>query len=516
LASGNRDGKPKKPVKTTLSDQDLAHLALEGLLTGLGLGADWEQLKDAPVNDPTDELCSTCAKLLEVAHDIGQAFFADDRPNNQFALYNLAHSRILLRNFGNLQNLLGEDEANSPDTNSGDKTDNSSLNRVTSAMAALSSMISNYAAHSLDSDPDSDKSISSTLTKYFNRDSFRMSKRENYGIALFFLIGLAARADYNFESDKMLSASPAIQNVILEARSVLSEDGATPAQIGQRAVEALTRSRFAKLAHIFLGGLLEVGATDFKNLWRPLFGENPSAHTKLSGRDSAERHYVCYRLTSSERDVEVLKSFLVFQAPGLVKPTQTRREHFAMKAFTQYDSGLMRSVGAVVELGEEIVGFASRRQQQEDPAPGLLNPDQFRGATMLIFGKIWFVAGKGVLLGMLMTTNQKSRNMACPILCLRSNATHSDDADLSVINRSQFVEDMCKNTWLEAGEDADPKALGDYLWHSLLSRPAGNVVYEPDNDGPDCAGCPPIVAPEISPRGLGNAFRDHGFSMKGS
>ncbi len=500
------------------SANDLADWALEGLLTKFGHEADWARLKTHTVDEPPAALCHTCAELVKACKSIGIAIRSEDRPNNQFALYNLYFSRVLLKEMKALSGIARDEPVNADGPSALNEKNDSSLNRITSAMAIMWSTMSNHAAHSQLDAQESDENIASTLTKYFTRENFRMTKRENYGAALFFLIGLAARAEYSFEGEKVLGASPAIFSFVLEAQATLSADNATPVLIDKRVVETLERGRMAQLAHTFLGGLLEVGITDVKRLWKPLFGEKSSAHARLSNRVSAERHYVCYRLTSSERDVEVLKSFLVVQAPGFVEDTQNRRDHFAMKVFTNYDSAPMRSVGAVVELGEEIVGFASRRKDIDEDTSILLNPDQFHGATMLNFKQVWFTKGNGILMGMLMTSNQKSRSMACPVLCIRTDAIHSSQVNLGVINPDQLIADMLTHTRLAvaapSSDTADHKKLASYVWDALLSRPAENVVYTPQNDDEtDRSGGPPIVAPDISPRSLANKFQRLGFSM---
>lgn len=511
MPSEDRDVRSKKNSNTAPSANQLADWALQGLLTGFGCNQDRVQHLKNRADEPPDAVCKTCADILEASREIGQALWSDERPNNQFALFNLVHARALIRALSqssNASNNAGDDLRQSLDGRSGSDLP---LNRVTSAMAKFRSEIAVYAAYSTETDIDVSESISSTLTKYFTRENFRMSKRENYGIVLFFLIGLAHREAFDFEDDKVLKASPAIKNLFLEAQAGLADDEPSPSLVCERVVEALSRSRIALLSHKFLGGLLEIGATDVRHLWRPLFAESPVNHVRLSHQASIERHYVCYRLTSSEQDLEALKSFLVFQSPGYVKTTaQTRREHFAMKAYTQYDSDLMRSVGAVVELGEQIVGFASRGKQADEEEPGLLHPSQFRGATMLAFNKIWFTAQKGVLLGMLMTTNQVGRNVSCPILCLRTEATHSDDVELGIVGKDSLADDISQFSCMQEGRSPDKTAFNDFIWDLLLSRPAENVEYDSESK----FGAPPIVAPDVRPRGLLRKLAGFGFSMQ--
>lgn len=511
-----RDGSPSNN-KAIPSGVVLGQLALNGLLAKFDVEGDWERYRAHPVGEPPRSACKVCLDLLMAAKQIGQAIAAEPAPNNQFALYNLYIARLL----PNLARQAIRAAADDLEADNGQrKEDKDSVNRLSTGIDKLLNEMATLAAYVEPNVEGNDTSAISSLTKYFTRASWDMKKHEHYGIALFFLISIAASAGHDVGQDKVLIGSPAIYNIFLEAQAALTSADAKPELISKKVVEAIGRGRFALKSKIYLGGLLEAGATDITHLWKPLFGEDPQDHDRLSSRDSAEAHYISYRLTSSEENAEVVKSFLVFQAPGYVLGGKSRRDHFAVKAFTKYDTEMMRSVGAVVGLGNEIVGFASRRKQQPfSTEPDLPRSSDFRGATMLIFSQNWFTNDiaevQGILLGMLLTTNQKGRNTACPIMCLRSNATHSDQAGLGVISGNDLVEDILKYTRLAAGADSDAAAMQRYIWSTLLlARPATNVKVGADPHGDsEWIGYPPIVAPDLTPRGLMKKLSAFGYEM---
>ncbi len=108
-----------------------------------------------------------------------------------------------------------------------------------------------------------------------------------------------------------------------------------------------------------LGGMLELGNFGSAALWHRFFGD---ATNDISGNDSRERHYVCYRFSSSEERPWINKSFLVFQSPGRVKGSNSLRHHFAFKLFYRNSLGILRrSAGAVIQIGQQSPAMVVRR-----------------------------------------------------------------------------------------------------------------------------------------------------------
>ena len=134
---------------------------------------------------------------------------------------------------------------------------------------------------------------------------------------------------------------------------------------------------------------------------------------------------------------------------------------------------------------------------------------------MLAFHKDWFNKDASVLVGMVMTTNRDERNMASPIICLRTDATdHSAvglDAETGqkVLNLEEFVEDACANTWLQAKAECKPQELAEWIWSLLLGQP----YEDADWDSGDPAGTPPILAPNMRSDNLIDKMNNLGFSL---
>ncbi len=429
MTSDNNQKIGKKPTYKLPSQQELKNRALSGLFQGLGNEVDWRQRQEAPGTDPTDALIDAAKKLLAAAEDIGTEIRSSEAANNQFALYNLAYPRILLEELK--KKGTAEVKVKIVDKN----LETAPLNRTARAIADLQEELSSIANSDGANENGVGKNVASGVTKYFNRQNVTMTQRENYGFILFFHIGIAKHEGFSLTDEKVLKASPSIFGMVKDAAGMLADNRSSPAQLAGEVAEALTNRRDQRNAISYLGGLMELGKTDIRDLWSPLFGKLKKDHDALSRKVSEERHYVCYRLTSSLVNVRVLKSFLVFQAPGRVahRP-DNRRDHFSVKAFTKYDGGITRSVGAIVPLGKEVVCFASRRDKAEEQENGgWQSPSNFRGATMLIFPEQWFQSKSGVLSGMLMTTNQDTRTASCPIICIPSCAPHSDDVKLGQI-----------------------------------------------------------------------------------
>ncbi|MCK0095636.1 hypothetical protein MWU60_08645 [Yoonia sp. F2084L] len=506
MTSANSKKNTNKPAFKLPDPTALKNRALLGLFQGLGLENDWTQRQEAPREDPSDALVGAARALLVAADKIVTEIRGSSAANNQFALYNLAYPRILLEELKRM----GTAEAKVKIVDK--KEEQAPLNRIALAVAEIREELSSIA------DPDGSredgvgKNVSSGVTKYFNRQNFTMTQCENYGFILFLHIGISKSEGFSLTDEKVLRASPSIFGMVRDAAGILSDNCGTPDQLAEEVTEALTTRRDQRNAISYLGGLMELGKTDIRDLWSPLFGKLKKDHDILSRNVSEERHYVCYRLTSSLVNVRVLKSFLVLQAPGRVKhKPDSRRDHFAVKAFTKYDGGMTRSVGAIVPLGKEVVCFASRRDKAEEQESGGWQPPiNFRGATMLIFSEQWFQGKSGILSGMLMTTNQDTRTASCPIVCVPSCAPHSDDVELGQIEFNQLVEDMCRYTRLTGARDANSGDLERYILEKLLQS-HGLETQEVD---PSWPGGPPVVAHNIKPADLRTSFQRFGYEVR--
>lgn len=479
-----------------------------GLFKGFG-----HTLSNADINGGLhdargDEIADLASKLCIFAEQFGKNIRTQDRPNNQFALYNLAYPSRFAKFMEHL--------------NATDYFDDTGVKATISnhgfatAVSMLRDKLDNLAAHGEDIAPESHvSSIADTLTKYFKRDKFKMNKNRNYGFVLFFHVGLAREMGFDFDDDEVLQASPAIRGVFVDALAILNSPSASPDAFFERIEATLDRGQARRDTTIFLGGLTEVGKADFRSLWNPLFKESKKEHKTLSQGPSLERHFVCYRLTSSNENIEIQKSFMVLQSPGRLPQEQhLRRKHFAMKVYTRYESTMVRSVGAIVPLGNEIVGFASRREIQEDDNDRTvewLDPTTFRGATMLIFNDKWFKSRRGLLLGMLTTTNQQRRNISCPILCVQSDKDHSKHVGLDLIMKQDLVPDMLKHTRLVEDGIVDPAGLTSYFWDMLWSTYYGQLE---DAEGSEFKEkFPPVMSRNLEPSSVRRQLVRFGYTL---
>lgn len=484
----------------TANAEGLSTLALKGLFLGFGHCMSDLDTQGGLQDERADDIADLAQRLCVVADIFGTILRDKTTPNNQFALFNLAYpSRFAAR----MKQTEVEDVF---DTASGKPS--LSLNGLADAICTLRRKLETLAAHHDDTPTDEKTNrIASTLTKYFTRQNFAMNERAHYGFILFFHIGLARELQFDFDDDEVLQASPAVLDVFTDGLAMLHRADTSPEALLEALHDTLERGQASRDSTVFLGGLTEVGKADFRSLWDPLFGQNKKDHKTLSQGMSLQRHFVCYRLTSSIERIEVLKSFMVLQSPGRLKEEpHLRRKHFAMKVYTQYDATLVRSVGAVLPLGNEIVGFASRREMQEDDKDRTsewLDPTTFRGATMLIFGDTWFKSKRGLLLGMLTTTNKDRRNISCPVLCIQTDKDHSGHVALDVIMKQDLVSDMLQHTRLQALEAADEDGLTEYAWSLLWATYQGRLALA---DAPENGSkLPPVMARSQDP---GSVRRD--------
>lgn len=509
LTRANGAKSARKTAMPAPDAEGLSILAVKGLFRGFGQELSNIDTHGGLQDDRADSIAKLAAQLCDVAELFGKHIRTQERPNNQFALFNLAYpSRF--SNF--MKRIEVADHFECSDVKPALK-----IHRLASAISLMRDKLDNLAAHSDDAAPTARAaSIADTLTDYFKREAFKMNKVRNYGFVLFFHIGLAQELGFDFDDDEVLQASPAIRDVFVNALAILNGPTEAPAAFLERMAETLERDQARRDTTVFLGGLTEVGKADYRLLWNPLFEESKNEHKKLSQGPSLERHFVCYRLTSSNETLEIQKSFMVLQSPGRL-PTEPhlRRKHFAMKVYTRYESTMVRSVGAVIPLGNEIVGFASRREIQEDEndrTADWLDPSTFRGATVLIFGDKWFKSRRGLLLGMLSTTNQQKRNVSCPVLCIQSDKDHSNQVGLDVIMKQNLVTDMLKHTRLVAGKNADPSSLSTYFWDMLWSTYYEQLEKDEDMTFKDKF--PPVMSRNLEPSSVRRRMDMFGYSMK--
>lgn len=505
------DGVKKAPTtaKPALDAEGLSILAVKGLFRGFGQELSNIDTQGGLQDDRGDNIAQLAAQLCDVAEQFGKHIRTQERPNNQFALFNLAYPSRFSKF---MERLDATDHFDCSDVKPTLK-----IHGLASAVSLMRDKLDNLAAHNHDAAPAARvASIADTLTGYFKRETIRMNKVQNYGFVLFFHIGLAQELGFDFDDDEVLQASPAIRDVFVNALAILNGPKESPAAFFERIAATLERDQARRDTTVFLGGLTEVGKADFRSLWNPLFEESKNEHKKLSQGPSLERHFVCYRLTSSNENIEIQKSFMVLQSPGrLPNEPHLRRKHFAMKVYTRYESTMVRSVGALMPLGNEIVGFASRREIQEDDndrTADWLDPATFRGATVLIFGDKWFKSRRGLLLGMLTTTNQQKRNVSCPILCVQSDKDHSTHVGLDVIMKQNLVSDMLKHTRLVADSTADPSSLNTYFWDMLWSTYYEQLENSEDMKFKDKF--PPVMSRGLEPSSVRRQMDRFGYSMK--
>lgn len=495
----------------TSSASTLSNLAVQGLFGAFGHSLSNLDTQGGLQDARATDLADLSRRLSETADAFGHVLRAEKRPNNQFALYNLAYPS----RFPQFLKLIDPGAF----FDDGDKKQSVSVNRLAEAVCEFRTKILNFAAHEDGEESrDTGKKITSTLTKYFNRQNLAMNERGHYGFVLLFHLGLARQMGFDFERCEVLLASPAIRGIFRDGLVVLQSDGATPEALLAKTIEALERGQARRDSTVFLGGLTEVGKADFRALWEPLFGESKSNHKALAHDTSRQRHFVCYRLTSSIESLEILKSFMVLQSPGRLRDEPHNwRKHFAVKVFTRYDRTLVRSVGAVMQLGDEIVGFASRREMQPqdykmDRKPEWLDPTTFRGATMLAFGKSWFGTQRGLLLGMLTTTNQNRRNISSPVLCIETDQDHSDQVDLDVIMKEDLVKDVLKHTRLQADDTAQVGELTEYLWDMLWSTHQDRIEWGDEAQGRQKF--PPVMVKALDPGSVRRRLERLGFRLE--
>lgn len=488
----------------------LKNQALDGLFDAFELSKALNSALADPESNSAAPSRDLSADLLKASHAIGEAFCRSSQNSTSFAMFNLGLCHLLTARKGKL-----EDKALKTQW----KNKRLKIHTVALAIGELAQELQDLAAHTddlvLPTYRDATK-IRENFDNFITGGNARMRSKEIYGYALFFLLGLARRWGFDLTDNHWLKNQPDLRKVYQDAFLSMNNSSKAPGDIATAVDDALTHAQVQEASKVYFGGLTEAGTSDFRALWKPLFGINKSEHNARLSQHSVERRYVSYRLTSTRSNVGILKSFVVFQSPGLAAGGAGFREYFTVKAFTDYGHEFMRSVGAVVPLGKQIVGFASRRivGDEDEGFADAMNPLYFRGATMLIFENMWFKNPSSIPYGMLMTTNSGPRNMASPILCLETDAEHSDFAGLGVLDGgSGLAADMCEYTRLTASGSADEDALLKGVWNLLLSKPTKNLVQPEWVQTEDCNGCPPVVFPEMKPDEVSKVFTDCGYSM---
>jgi len=228
--------------------------ALRGLMESFGLSDAFALFLASDKNSA--ELKRSAKALQHAADMIGR--YISEKPEivTQFALYNLTRSSPgIIAQMGDQQ---------------GDR----SLNKIVESIREMKDLIWRIAEAGVSTN------IADVLREIFLRERPNVAKKENLGYALLFQLGLARAHKCTFRHDHVLNTLPRINQLFHRPLDALQRKGVTCADIVSEVRAAVAASTRSLNSPQYLGGLLEAGITDHRELWRPLFQQSaPDADT---------------------------------------------------------------------------------------------------------------------------------------------------------------------------------------------------------------------------------------------
>jgi hypothetical protein len=229
-----------------------------------------------------------------------------------------------------------------------------------------------------------------------------------------------------------------------------------------------------------LGGMIELGDFNSVSLWHSLF--NHARVDDFKGRTSLERHFICYRFSSLGREPKIVKSFLVFQSPGLLSGGDGAiRNHFAFKVFYKNQSTkIRRSAGAVLHLGKTITCFGSSRMVDASKPSEPLAYSGDRGPKSLVFTAP--NTGDRMLFGVMMSMNEDQIPIASRVVAVETVHQHSKDAGIGSMDPKDLEMELMKNAIFADTIESEERARQG--WTNLIDLlraevPAGTLVTPP-------------------------------------